>query len=69
MADYRFVDSIPDLITPEDYASDPEGRRVRLRVRSSAAGVEILGDAQRPALIEEVLSELEGAVVELMLCG
>jgi FtsH ternary system-associated peptide len=69
MADYRFVDSIPDLIQPEDYASDPQGRRLRLRIRTSAEGVEILGDAQRPALIEELLAELEGVVIEQMLCG
>ncbi len=66
---HRFVDHLPDLIHPEDYPSDPGGRRVRLQIRASADGVEILGDAMRPAVLEELLAELEPEELEQMLCG
>lgn len=69
MAEYRFVERLPDLIHPEDYPSDPEGRRVRLRIRPTAEGVEVLGDAMRPAQLEKLLEELGPDVVEQMLCG
>lgn len=69
MADHRFVAQIPDLIHPEDYPSDPLGSRIRLRIRVSAEGVEILGDAMCPALLEELLEALEPEVIEAMLCG
>jgi FtsH ternary system-associated peptide len=69
MADYRFVPDLPDLIHPEDYASDPEGRRVRLRVRITDDKVEILGDAMRPQVLEHLLEEMGAEVIEQMLCG
>ncbi len=68
-AKYRFVEHLPDLIHPEDYPSDPDGRRVRLRIRTSAEGVEILGDAMRPAVLEALLEELDAGEIEQMLCG
>jgi hypothetical protein len=64
-----FVASLPDLIQPEDYDSDPEGYRLRFRISVSADGVEILGDAQRPVLLERLLAELGAAEIEQMLCG
>ncbi len=69
MTKYRFVDHLPDLIHPEDYPSDPEGRRIRLRIRSTADGVEVLADAMRPAQLERLLEELGAEVIEQMLCG
>lgn len=69
MTRVRFVAELPDLIHPEDYASDPQGRRLRLRIRATADGVEILGDAMRPALLEELLEHLEAEHIEQMLCG
>jgi hypothetical protein len=69
MADYRFVHQLPDLIHPEDYASDPEGQRIRLRIRATAEGVELLGDAMRPEALERLLEALDVEVIEQMLCG
>lgn len=69
MAEHQFVEHLPDLIHPEDYPSDPEGRRVRLRIRPTADGIEVLGDAMRPAQLEELLAELDPEVIEQMLCG
>jgi FtsH ternary system-associated peptide len=69
MAEYRFVPHLPDLIHPEDYADDPEGRRVRLRIRITDEGVEVLGDALRPLALERLLEELGAEIIEQMLCG
>lgn len=69
MADYQFVEHLPDLIQPEEYASDPEGRRVRIRVQTSADGVEIVGDAMKPAAAEAVLEALGAETIDQTLCG
>jgi hypothetical protein len=69
MSDYRFVQDLPDLIQPEEYAGNPEGRLVRLRISVAADGVEILGDAFRPEVLEEILRGLGPDEIEQMLCG
>jgi hypothetical protein len=66
---YRIVDSLPDLIHPEEYAEHPEGRLVRLRISFSEAGVEVLGDAFRPEVLEEILEGLGPDEIEQMMCG
>jgi hypothetical protein len=69
MVDYRFVPNLPDLIHPEDYASDPEGSRVRIRIRVTEDRVEILGDAMRPQVLERLLEEMGAKAIDQMLCG
>lgn len=69
MAEYVFVNDIPDLIHPEDYADDPQGRRVRLRIRPDGEGLEIIGDAIRPDELERLLECLGVETIEQMLCG
>jgi hypothetical protein len=69
MAEYRFVPDLPDLIQPEDYPSDPDGRRVRIRIRITEDRVEILGDAMRPQVLERLLEMLEAQIIDQMLCG
>ncbi len=69
MSQYRFVSELPDLITPDEYAGDPQGRRVRLRIRVTDGGIEILGDAVRPEELERLLEELDPETIEQMLCG
>lgn len=65
----RFVADLPDLLHANDYETDPEGRRVRVRLRVTAHGVEILGDAVRAGEIEALLQKLEPEQIERMLCG
>ncbi|MEY9927463.1 hypothetical protein ABH926_002097 [Catenulispora sp. GP43] len=67
--EHAFVESLPDLIEPGEYAAHPGGGLVRLRIVVSADGVEVLGDAMRPVSIEELLAALGGGPVEQMLCG
>lgn len=69
MTGYRFVENLPDLIQPEEYADHPEGRLVRLRISVTGDGVEILGDAFRPEVLEEILRRLGPGEIEQMLCG
>lgn len=69
MTEYTFVNDIPDLIHPEDYAADPCGRRVRLCIRPDGEGLEIIGDAIRPDELERLLEGLGVETIEQMLCG
>jgi len=64
-----FVTELPDLIQPEEYAVHPSGGLVRVRIDVGAEGVEVLGDALRPAVLEELLAALGGGPPEQMLCG
>lgn len=66
---YRFVESLPDLIQPEDYPDHPDGKLVRLRISVGENGVEILGDAFRPEVLEALLGRLGPDEIEQMLCG
>lgn len=66
---YVFVEDLPDLIEPEEYADHPQGRLVRLRVTVTDDGVTVLGDGFRPAAVEELLAALGGGPIEQMLCG
>jgi hypothetical protein len=65
----EFVQELPDLIEPCEYAAHPDGALVRLRIRATADGVELLGDALRPAALELLLASLGGGPMEQMLCG
>lgn len=69
MAERVFVQHLPDLIEAEEYAGDPQGKRVRLRIRHTAGGIELLGDAMRAQELEKILAELDPKVIEQMLCG
>ncbi|MFD1930522.1 MULTISPECIES: radical SAM-modified peptide, FtsH ternary system-associated [Nonomuraea] len=66
---HRFVENLPDLIQPEEYQDHPEGRLVRVRIRVTDDGVEVLGDAMRPEVIERVLRSLGQDPIDQMLCG
>lgn len=69
MSDFRFVEDLPDLIQPDEYAEHPDGRLVRFRISVTEDGVEILGDAFRPEVLEGILNGLGPEEIEQMLCG
>lgn len=69
MTEHQFVESLPDLIDASEYQDHPEGRLVRFRITVTDQGVEILGDAFRPATLDGMLSDLGGGPIEQMLCG
>jgi hypothetical protein len=65
-----FVDHLPDLITEEDYLSDSPGqKKVRVQIRITDEGVDVLGDSMYAHLVEELLAQLDTATIERMLCG
>ncbi|MFE9448061.1 radical SAM-modified peptide, FtsH ternary system-associated [Streptomyces sp. NPDC006739] len=67
--DHVFTEAIPDLIGPEEYAEHPHGHLVRVRIRITGSGVEVIGDALRPSAVEAVLDALGEGPMEQMLCG
>lgn len=69
MTERRYVAELPELIAPPDYAGDQAGRLVRLRIRVTEDGVEVLGDAVRPLELEALLLGLDPPFVEQTLCG
>ena len=69
MTKYVFADHIPDLIEPGEYATDPDGKRVRVRIRWTEDGVELVGDSLRPRDLERLLEEFGFDEIEQMLCG
>ncbi|MFE4972058.1 radical SAM-modified peptide, FtsH ternary system-associated [Kitasatospora sp. NPDC056651] len=66
---YRVVPDLPDLIEPEEYPDHPDGRLVRLRITFGPEGVEVLGDAFRPEVLERLLESLGPDDIEQMMCG
>ncbi|MCX5337735.1 radical SAM-modified peptide, FtsH ternary system-associated [Streptomyces sp. NBC_00140] len=67
--EYRFVEDLPDLIDASEYDEHPEGRLVRLRITWDEQGVQVLGDAFRPDMLEALLEKMGPDEVEQMLCG
>ncbi len=65
----KFVAHLPDLMTPSDYRDGPGKKKVRLRIRLTGEGVEILGDAAHVAELEALLDGLDGREMERVLCG
>jgi len=66
---HRYVQDLPDLIDASEYAAHPDGGLVRLRIRVTDTGVEIVGDAFRPELVEAILERSGLTDVDQMLCG
>lgn len=66
---HAFVESLPDLIDASEYADQPDGNLVRVRIAVTDSGVELLGDAMRPVTLEALLAALDPGTIEQMLCG
>ncbi|MDJ0837767.1 MAG: hypothetical protein QNK37_14725 [Acidobacteriota bacterium] len=69
MSKTRFVPHLPDLIQPDEYEGDPEGRLVRFQITTTEDGIVILGDAMRSIPLEKMLHRLGADSIEQMLCG
>ena len=65
----RFVEHLPDLITPEDYLDPPDRKKIRIRITITNQGIEILGDRMYAPLLEELLARTDATEIERMLCG
>ena len=65
----RFVDYLPDLITPEDYDDPSDKKKIRIRITVTEQGIEILGDSMYAPLLEKLLAAAGAQEIERMLCG
>ncbi len=65
----KYVTHLPDLITRDDYKEADEKKMVRLQLRMTDQGLEIIGDSPHPHLLDKLLKSLDPGVIEEMLCG
>jgi len=68
MTPKKIVARLADLMTPADYR-DETAKKIRLRIRLTPDGVEILGDAMYVAELEALLDTLNATEMERTLCG
>jgi len=65
----RFVDHLPDLITEEDYKDSPERKKIRVQIRMTEEGVEILGDTMHAPALEALLTQSGSVEIQKMPCA
>lgn len=65
----RFTDSLPNLITPDDYRQEDNGCKIRVRIRQTEEGIEIIGDSRHIAELETLLAATGIKEMERVLCG
>ncbi len=64
----HYVDRLPDLMRPGDYGQSHR-RKIRVEIRMTDKGVEILGDSMYPVLLEELFTRAGARKMKGMLCG
>ena len=69
----RYVGELEELLRPGDYDQPNAGRLVRLRIRRTADGVELLADSPDPRLVDRLLGQVASDLgideLEALLCG
>ena len=65
----RFMPHLPDLITEEDYRDAPEKKKIRVRIRVTGDGVEVLGDTMHAPVLEKLFAETGAKEIQKMPCG
>jgi hypothetical protein len=65
----RFTDSLPNLITPDDYRQENHGCKIRVQIRQTEEGVEIIGDSRHIVELESLLAAAGIREMERVLCG
>jgi hypothetical protein len=64
----KHVPFLPDLMTPED-KDNRDGKKIRIRIKATDNGVDILGDSMYVKELEALLKKLEAPEIEMVLCG
>ena len=64
-----FVDALPDLIHPGEYAGLGDRPVIRMRLIQGADGLEILLDSRHADVLDALLPKLTRGEVEERLCG
>ncbi len=65
---HSFVSHLPDLIQPRDYTGSDQ-KKIRIQIRMTDKGIEILGDRMYHDVLEKLLAESGGKEIEGVLCG
>jgi len=65
----RFTDSLPNLITPDDYRQEDHGCKIRVQICQTEEGVEIIGDSRHIVELESLLAAAGIREMERVLCG
>ncbi len=65
----KYVEHIPDLMDWDDYEVADKKKVVRVQLRVTDEGLEIIGDSPYPHLLEDLLAGIDPKVLEMMLCG
>ncbi len=69
----RYVGELEELLRPGDYDAPDAGRLVRLRIRRTSGGVELLADSPDPRLLDDLFGKLARDLgideLEALLCG
>ncbi len=65
----KYTNHLPDLMTEDDYMKASDQKRIRLQLKITDQGIEIIGDSQYPHLLDKILEALEPHQIEKVLCG
>ncbi|MCP4362297.1 MAG: hypothetical protein GY796_30185 [Chloroflexi bacterium] len=65
----HYVDHLPDLMTWDDYEVSHRKKVIKIQLKVTDQGLEILGDSPYPDLLEKLLAEIDPKTIEMMLCG
>lgn len=66
---YVQAEELPDLLTTADYAQESAPKKIKLRIKTSEQGIEILGDSMYPGELEMLLRGLDAKEIRMILCG
>ena len=66
---YVNAEELPDLLTEEDYAQEGAPKKIKLRLKATERGIEILGDSMYPEELEALLRGIGAEEIGMVLCG
>lgn len=64
-----FIDRIDDLMRPEDYREASGRKKIRIRIKNTADGLELVGDSLYPGELEKLLADTATQPLKKVLCG
>jgi len=67
--DIKYVQDLPDLLTAEDYRQESSPKKIRLRIKTTEQGIDILGDSMYPEELEIMFRQLDAREIRMILCG
>ena len=65
----RFVTHLPDLMMESDYQDAPDKKKIRVQIRLTESGIEVLGDTMHAPILEALWRETGAKEIQKMPCG